>query len=174
MKWRNVIIAALIILPVIGLLAMGFGHDPHAVPFALRDKPAPDFTLHTLSGGDMKLSDLRGKPVVLNFWASWCEPCKYEHDMLQQASTYYGESVQFVGVVYQDSEDNVRKYLQEHASVYPHLLDPTTAVAIDYGISGVPETYLVDKDGVVREKSPGVISGKELRSWLDKRVGRGS
>ena len=72
------------------------------------------------------------------------------------------------------SEENVRKYLQEHASVYPHLLDPTTAVAIDYGISGVPETYLVDKEGVVREKSPGVISSKELRSWLDKRVGRGS
>jgi cytochrome c biogenesis protein CcmG/thiol:disulfide interchange protein DsbE len=171
MKWRNDIIAALIALPLIGLLAFGFGRDPHAVPFALRDKPAPDFTLHTLSGATMKLSELRGKLVVINFWASWCEPCKYEHDMLQQASSYYGETVQFVGIVYQDTEAAVRAYLEQHASVYPHLLDPTTSVAIDYGISGVPETYLVDRDGVIREKSPGVISGQELRRWLDNRMG---
>lgn len=170
MRWRNVIIVALAILPLIALLAFGFGHNPHAVPFALRDQPAPDFTLRTLDGSAMKLSQLRGKPVVLNFWASWCEPCKYEHDMLQQAAGYYGDSVQFIGVVYQDREEAIRSYLAQHASVYPHLLDPNTAVAIDYGVSGVPESYLVDAQGIIREKSPGVISGKELRRWLDTRV----
>lgn len=170
MRWRNVIVVALVLIPLLGVLALGFGHDPHAVPFALRDKPAPDFTLRALDGTEMTLSAMRGKPVVLNFWASWCEPCKYEHDLLQQASRYYGQNVQFLGVVYQDTEANVRHYLEEHASVYPQVLDPVTKVGIDYGVSGVPESYLVDADGMIREKSPGVISGDELRRWLDTRV----
>lgn len=172
MNWRNVAIVAVVVLPIVGLLAFGFGHDPHAVPFGLKDAGAPDFSLRTLDGVEVRLSDLRGKPVVLNFWASWCEPCKFEHDMLQQAARYYGDSVTFLGVVYQDKEDNVRKYLENHPSAYRHVLDPDTKVAIDYGVSGVPESYLVDANGTVREKSPGVISGDELRRWLDKRVSR--
>ena len=172
MRWRNFIIVALIVLPVVALLAFGFGHDPHAVPFALKDVEAPDFTLRTLDGEQIKLSDLRGKPVILNFWASWCEPCKYEHDMLQQASRYYGPAVTFLGIVYQDQEENVRRYLTEHPSAYRHTLDPDTKVAIDYGVSGVPESYLVDAAGLIREKSPGVISADVLRGWLDKRVNK--
>ncbi|MBC7792188.1 MAG: TlpA family protein disulfide reductase [Clostridia bacterium] len=172
MNWRAVALVAITVLPIVGLLAFGFGHDPHAVPFAMKDSPAPDFTLRTLDGDSVRLSDMRGTPVVLNFWASWCEPCKFEHDLLQQASRYYGQSVRFLGVVYQDQEPAVRQYLVDHPSIYRHALDPDTKVAIDYGVSGVPESYLIDGDGVIREKSPGVISGDELRRWLDKRVSR--
>jgi cytochrome c biogenesis protein CcmG, thiol:disulfide interchange protein DsbE len=171
-NWRNVAIVAVVVLPIVALLAFGFGHDPHAVPFALKDTPAPDFTLRTLDGEQVRLSDLRGKPVVLNFWASWCEPCKFEHELLQQASRYYGQSVAFLGVVYQDQEASVRRYLLDHPSAYRHTLDPDSKVAIDYGVSGVPESYLVDANGVIREKSPGVINSDELHRWLDKRASR--
>lgn len=170
MKWRNVIVVVLLVLPIVGILALGFGRDPHAVPFALRGKPAPEFELRTLDGKAVKLSELRGKPVVLNFWSTWCEPCKAEHELLQSAAQFYGDSVRFLGVVYQDQEPVVRAYLQGRSNLYPQLFDPTTSVAIDFGVAGVPESFLVDAQGVVREKQAGVVNGKVLRDWLDPLV----
>ena len=170
MNWRNAFLVGLLAAPLFGLLAFGFGRDPHRVPFALAGKPAPNFALHTLDGKTISLSELRGKPVLLNFWSTWCEPCKLEHELLQHAASFYGDAVQFVGVVYQDSDENARQYLAQHVSVYPQLMDPDTKAAIDFGVAGVPESYLVSASGVVLEKQPGVVTGELLRDWLDPLV----
>lgn len=170
MNWRNAFLVALVVLPLMALLAFGFGRDPRRVPFALAGKPAPDFTLTTLDGKQVTLSQLRGKPVVINFWSTWCEPCKVEHELLQQAASFYGSAAHFLGVVYQDDEAAVRKYLESRSNRYPQLLDPGTRVAIDFGVAGVPESFLVDADGVVLERQAGVVTAPLVRAWLDGRV----
>ena len=98
MNWK-IIAASLVVLgPLFWVLAQGFGVDPHAIPFVLKDKPALDFELETLEGERVRLSDYRGKPVVINFWSTWCEPCKAEHDVLQRGAATYDSSVQFLVV----------------------------------------------------------------------------
>lgn len=171
MNWRKGILLALLVLPIIGLLAYGFGRDPMEIPFVLKDKPAPAFRAQSLTGSEIDFAAFKGKPVILNFWSTWCEPCKAEHELLQQAAQYYGERVVFLGVVYQDQAEAARKYLSRRTSVFTQLMDPDSRVAMDFGVSGVPETYLVDPAGIVRGKHAGVMTGELMRSWLDPLVG---
>jgi len=135
------------------VLGKGFGRDPHAVPFELKGKPAPDFTLKRLdNGAPVKLSDLRGKPLVLNFWASWCGPCKMEHPVVSMAARRYGQDVQFYGVVFEDTEENARGFAGQMDPSFPQLMDERSRMAVDYGVTGVPETYFIDAQGIIREK----------------------
>ena len=108
--WIGLSLAAITAV-LLFVLAKGFGRDPHEVPFQLRGKPAPDFTLRRLdTGTPVKLSDLKGKPIVLNFWASWCGPCKMEHPVVSMAARRYGQEFQFFGVVFEDTEENARVF----------------------------------------------------------------
>ena len=135
------------------VLAKGFGRDPHEVPFQLRGKPAPDFTLKRLdNGAAVKLSDLKGKPLVLNFWASWCGPCKMEHPVVTMAARRYGQEIQFYGVVFEDSEENARGFAGTPDPSFPQLIDERSRMAVDYGVTGVPETYFIDATGIIRDK----------------------
>ena len=135
------------------VLAKGFGRDPHEVPFQLRGKPAPDFTLRRLdTGTPVKLSDLRGKPIVLNFWASWCGPCKMEHPVVSMAARRYGQEFQFFGVVFEDTEENARVFAGTPDPSFPQLVDERSRMAVDYGVTGVPETYFIDAQGIIRDK----------------------
>jgi len=135
------------------VLAKGFGRDPHEVPFQLRGKPAPDFTLKRLDNGTpVKLSDLKGKPLVLNFWASWCGPCKMEHPVVTMAAQRFGQEVQFFGVVFEDTEENARAFAGAPDPRFPQLLDERSRMAVDYGVTGVPETYFIDAGGIIRDK----------------------
>ena len=135
------------------VLAKGFGRDPHEVPFQLRGKPAPDFTLKRLdTGAPVKLSDLKGKPIVLNFWASWCGPCKMEHPVVSMAARRYGQEFQFFGVVFEDTEENARVFAGTPDPSFPQLVDERSRMAVDYGVTGVPETYFIDAQGIIRDK----------------------
>lgn len=148
-----------VVLPLIALLAMGFRSDPHAMDKPLVGKQAPAFALPALSDGrEVTFEDLKGKPVVVNFWATWCVPCAQEHPNLLEAARRYGEDVTFVGIVYQDKNEAVEAWLKRHGgSGYETLIDVNAKAAIAYGVYGVPETYFIGPDGVIVDKHVGPI-----------------
>jgi cytochrome c biogenesis protein CcmG/thiol:disulfide interchange protein DsbE len=154
-----------IVVPLVALLGSGFGNDPRAVPSVLVGKPAPGFTLRDLNGTPVSLEALRGRPVVLNFWSTWCQPCRLEHPLLQDAARAWPD-VAFLGVVYNDEAEKCRRYLDKAGSAYPALIDPDGRVAIDYGVAGVPETFIVAPDGTIAHKHVGPLHGAQLRAYL--------
>ncbi len=164
--WIGAALAAVTAL-LLFVLAKGFGHDPHEVPFQLRGKPAPDFTLKRLDTGEpVRLSDLRGKPIVLNFWASWCGPCKMEHPVVSMAARRFGQEYQFFGVVFEDTEENARMFAGTPDPSFPQLIDERSRMAVDYGVTGVPETYFIDAQGIIRDKVAFPIDARTMMSKL--------
>ena len=176
LRW---LLVPIVVVPVVLLLLHGFSRDPAAIPSALIGKPMPLFSLVTLDGRTMTAADLRGKPVVLNFWASWCPSCVDEHAALLNAAQRYGNSVQIVGVLYQDNPDGARGFEARYGEPsWPTLLDPNGSLAIDFGVSGPPESYVIDANGIVRYKqfgplTPQVIADEVGRLLGTARTGRG-
>jgi cytochrome c biogenesis protein CcmG/thiol:disulfide interchange protein DsbE len=129
---------------------------------------APDFSLSPISGGaPISLAGLRGSPVVLNFWASWCGPCVDEHAVLLEASRAFMPQVRFLGVVYDDSKEEAGRFLSEAGEGYPALLDPDGRVAVAYGIYGVPETFFIDAAGRIVAKKTGPLRKEDLDRHLE-------
>lgn len=166
----GVLVAGLfVVVPLLAVLLVNLGRDPHAIVSPMVGRAASGFTLVPVGGGDaVSLASLRGKPVVINFWASWCVPCYQEHDVLTQAARGFGADVQFLGVVYQDDEAGIQGFLAQAGSSYPNLLDPDSRVAIAYGVYGVPETYFVDREGRIAAKFVGPLTPKSLEANLRK------
>jgi cytochrome c biogenesis protein CcmG, thiol:disulfide interchange protein DsbE len=131
---------------LLGLLVWRLAHQSHPPKIGGR---APGFTLRKLEGsGTLDLASLRGHPVVLNFWASWCDPCKGESAMLQREWTHYRkQGVVFLGIDYHDVAGDARTFLSHHGVTYPAVQDGSGKVGDRYGITGVPETYFVDRRG---------------------------
>ena len=128
---------------------------------------APDFTLQTFNGESITLSDLQGQVVVINFWASWCDPCREEAAYLEATwRKYEGQGVMFLGVDYVDTEREALAYLDEFDITYPNGPDLGTRISDMYNIQGVPETYFVGKDGTLR----GMHSGPLYAPDLDERI----
>ncbi len=169
---RKPLVLLLGLAAAVGLLlfafAMLFGRDPHQVPFGLKDKPAPDFTLTRLDTGEpVSLSQLRGRPLVLNFWASWCGPCQQEHPTLARAAQRFEGQANFFGVVFEDTPEEARKFARPMAASFPQLIDPQSRMAVDYGVTGVPETYFIDAQGIIRDKFVGpLLDVRELAARL--------
>jgi cytochrome c biogenesis protein CcmG/thiol:disulfide interchange protein DsbE len=135
------------------VLLLNLGRDPHSIRSPLVGRAAPAFALTPVGGGPPVTSDsLRGRPLVLNFWATWCAPCIEEHQTLVSTARALGGDVQFMGVVYEDEESRVQAFLRRHGSSYPSLVDPDAKTAIAYGVAGVPETYFIDSAGVIQAK----------------------
>lgn len=188
MNWKRATVATGLLVPVIGLLAFGLTRDPKTIDSPLPGKPAPEFALEVFAPGEgplamtvgdtARLSRHRGGIVVLNFWASWCLQCRDEHEPLSNvARAYYDRGVRFYGVLYHDQPAFGLKWIQEMGGqAYPSLLDPRTRTAIDYGLYGVPETFVVTGDGRVAYKHIGAISESVLTLKLDSllRAGAGS
>jgi cytochrome c biogenesis protein CcmG/thiol:disulfide interchange protein DsbE len=163
-------------LPFLALLAFGLTRNAREIPSPLPGQPAPEFRLATLSNpaDSLALSDLQDRVVVLNFWASWCGPCRVEHPALVRTSERYGEdSVQVVGIVYQDAPENARRFMSQLGGDWPSLLDPATRTAIDFGVYGVPETYLLGPDGRVAYKHTGPVTWELLSSKVDSLLAAG-
>jgi len=160
----RVLVAGLfVVAPLVAVLVMNLGRDPHVIASPLVGRAAPDFTLQPLDGGaPVTLASLRGQVVVLNFWATWCVPCFEEHPVLVGAARRLGDKVRFVGVIYEDSEEGVKTFLARQGSSYPSLVDPGSRTAIAFGIFGVPETYFIDAEGRIAAKHVGPLDEATL------------
>ena len=129
---------------------------------------APDFTLTTFDGQTLRLSDLRGQAVVINFWASWCIPCRTEAPMLEAVwREYRDRGVVFVGIAYLDDDTAARQFIDEFDLTYPNGPDLGTRIAPQYRVKGIPETFFVDPDGQLRGVYVGPISEAELRQRIE-------
>jgi cytochrome c biogenesis protein CcmG/thiol:disulfide interchange protein DsbE len=159
MTWKKMLIP-LASVPVILLLAYGFRTDPKAIPSPLVQKPAPEFRLTVFGGGDTSLAALKGKPVVLNFWASWCYPACYEEAPLLEATwrKFRDQGLMVVGVDIQDKEANAQEFIRRFGFTFPNAPDPGSRVSIDYGVYGVPETFFVDRHGRIAYKHVGGLT----------------
>ncbi|MDQ2742154.1 MAG: TlpA family protein disulfide reductase [Chloroflexota bacterium] len=147
---RRLILVPLIVVPVLVLLWTGFGRDPNAVPSPLVSRPAPDFTLTALDGRRVSLRSMRGHPVVINFWASWCTDCATENPYLSDAwRLYAAHGVRFIGISFNDGQSNAGTFMHRFGDGWTDLEDPGARTAISYGVSGVPETFLIDGRGRV-------------------------
>jgi cytochrome c biogenesis protein CcmG, thiol:disulfide interchange protein DsbE len=172
---RGVRIAAWAVVVGAAVLAVAFstrfGADPALTASPLLDQPAPDLELPLLDGsGHIALGDLAGEIVVVNFFASWCLECRYEHaDLVGTASAFADRGVRFVQVAYEDRPEDSAAFLDELGTspetVY--VADPESRAAIGFGIRGVPETFFIDADGVVRGRIQGESNAALLGQTLD-------
>jgi cytochrome c biogenesis protein CcmG/thiol:disulfide interchange protein DsbE len=137
--------------------------------------PAPEFELPSLEDGTpIALSSFRGHVVVLNFWASWCAPCRLEAPGLRRVSERYrGQGVRFLGVDYRDDEAAAQAFVDEFRLPYPSVSDPSGALAYDYALIGFPTTFIVDAGGTIRYRFVGYLSEDVLEASLDDVLSKG-
>jgi cytochrome c biogenesis protein CcmG, thiol:disulfide interchange protein DsbE len=163
----------LFLLPValfgvlVAAFAVGLRHDPHLVPSALINRPAPDFALPGLFDGadGLNRKDLAGRVTLVNFFASWCAPCREEHAELFALSRLSGVALD--GVAYKDKPEDSRRFLHSLGNPYGRVgVDRDGSTAIDFGVYGVPETYLVDATGHIRYRHVGPLTAKDVKSEL--------
>lgn len=163
---RVQLIALLVALLFLAILAAGLLMRHQGRP---ESGPAPDFTLQLFDGGTFRLSDQRGKVVVINFWASWCQPCKDEAPDLERTwRRYKDKGVVFVGVNWSDTESKARAYLAEFNITYPNGPDLGRRIGQKYRIQGVPETFFVDRNGNVRKVIIRPMTESELVSIIEQ------
>jgi cytochrome c biogenesis protein CcmG, thiol:disulfide interchange protein DsbE len=154
-------------LILVGFLAVGLGLKPSEVPSPLIGKPAPEFTLPKLSDPSKSFSpaDMKGQVWLLNVWASWCVACKQEHPVLMELAQ--ANILPIVGLDYKDQRDPALEFLRRGGDPYVlSAVDESGRVGIDYGVYGVPETFLIDKEGIIRYKHIGPITPKSLRETI--------
>ena len=175
MNWKRLAIVFGLGVPLIAVLAYGFTRDPREIPSPLIGRPAPPFTVQLFDGKELSLADLRGKVVFLNFWASWCPPCRAEARMLEASwKDHQGQDVVFLGINMQDRETAAREFLREFGITYLNGIDAGSRIAIGYGVWGLPETFFIDPDGRITYKHIGGLDGPEvIHAKLDEaRQGR--
>ena len=164
---KRYLLPLLVFIALVGFLAVGLKRDPHSIPSPLIDKAAPAFSLPRLDAPTERLSatDLRGQVWLLNVWASWCVACRQEHPLLVELSKT--GLVKMYGLNYKDKRDDALGWLQRLGNPYLQSLSDTEGlVGIDYGVYGVPETFVIDKQGVIRHKHIGPVTEEALRDTL--------
>ena len=166
------VVGSLFILGLIGLLAWGLSNRSSITGLSgitRVDQPAPNFQLELLSDGAITLSEQRNKVVVINFWSSTCPPCRTEARDLETAwQAYQDRDVLFIGANIQDSHEPARRFLDEFGVTYPNGLDEGGRISIDYGVVGIPVTFVVDGEGTVARRWVGEIDIDRLTTWIDE------
>ncbi|PWB83575.1 MAG: thiol:disulfide interchange protein [Methylocystaceae bacterium] len=173
--WKPLALLALIGL--LTLFGLGLGRDSSYLPSALVGKPAPRFELAMLDGeATIRVEDFLGKPLIVNFWASWCGACRAEHDVLIELSRQLAQdgSVRMLGVNYRDADRNARSFQQRlGAFPYPSAIDREGRTGVDFGVFGLPETFFITADGKVAARHIGPLSLEDARRRL-RSMGIGS
>lgn len=167
---------ALILLPLaifLGLAGLfferlGSGHNPNDLSSALKGKPAPEFSLAALDDAGVpgfSRADLNGEVTLVNIWASWCVPCRQEHPIINELAQ--DDRFRVFGLNYKDMPDNARAFLAELGNSFDAIgVDPKGRTGIDWGVYGVPETFVVDRNGVIRYKFIGPLTPRSVREIL--------
>lgn len=176
--WLGLAGIVLIAIAMVVVFSRGFGKDPSLIKSPLIGQPIPADTLGFLEGdGEFNLADTEGNVMIVNFFASWCFPCREEHSVIGAAAAEYaGAPVQFVGIVYQDEPGNAIDFLDSfgRAEGMQYLVDPDSRVAIDFGVFGVPETFFVAPDGTIMAKKVGPISSFEITNTINTLLAGGT
>ena len=160
---KRYLVPLAIFIVLVGFLAAGLQLNPREVPSPLIDKPAPPFTLAQLADPQKKFStkDMLGQVWVLNVWASWCVTCREEHPFLLDLAK--SKVVPVYGLNYKDKPEDAVRWLKQFGDPYAlSVMDADGRVGIDYGVYGVPETYVIDKQGVIRYKRIGAVTREVL------------
>ena len=167
-RWRWLL--PLAALPLLALLAYGFVLDPRSIPSPLVGRPAAAFALTAFDGNALTLESFRGKVLVVNFWASWCNPACYEEaPVLERAwRTYKSRGVVVVGVDMQDTPEAAQEFIRRFELTFPNAPDHGGKMAVEYGVYGVPETFFVDRTGTIRAKHVGAVTDDIIRGTLDR------
>jgi cytochrome c biogenesis protein CcmG/thiol:disulfide interchange protein DsbE len=160
-------VGALALLTLFAGCASDEGESGTTPAFAEPDEPAPDFTLPTLEEETVRLADLSGRPVVVNFWASWCNPCRQEFPLLAEALVEHeDDDLAVVGITFKDIESDSRAFAREVGATWPLAVDDNGGVAAAYGVRAIPQTFFVDRGGIIRARVFGFSSEEALEEPL--------
>jgi len=161
-------VAAMVFIGFLGLLVWGMLNKEPITGLSgitMVNRPAPDFTLTTFKGNTISPASFKGKPIVINFWASWCPPCRIEASLLERTwRAFKDRGVIFIGINIQDKKEDALNYIREFDITYPNAPDPTGEVSIDYGVSGLPVTFFVSRKGEIVRRWVGALEKKVLIS----------
>jgi cytochrome c biogenesis protein CcmG/thiol:disulfide interchange protein DsbE len=171
--WRWLVPLAAV--PVLLLLAYGFRLNPRDVPSPLVGRPAGTFALTTFDGQPLRLEALRGRVVVVNFWASWCKPACYDEAPVLERGwrAWRDRGVTVVGIDIQDTPEAAQRFIRDFGLTFPNARDTSGKVSIDYGVYGVPETFFVDRRGRVRAKHVGAVTDAVFRKNVEVLLAEG-
>ncbi|MFQ5933485.1 MAG: TlpA family protein disulfide reductase [Dehalococcoidia bacterium] len=171
-RWKLFLPVLLALGALVGIMAWGMTHQDSVTSksgLTRTGKPAPYFEIAAFSGETLRLSDFAGVPLVLNFWASWCVPCRTEAPVLEQAwRRFKEEGVTFVGINIQDFEGDARAFIGEFDVTYPNGIDRTGLTTIDYGVGGIPVTFFIDREGVVTRRLVGAVREAQITLWVEE------
>jgi cytochrome c biogenesis protein CcmG, thiol:disulfide interchange protein DsbE len=169
MRWTRLGVSIAGVGAIAGLLAYGFTRDSRYIQSPLVAKEAPSFTLTLFDGRTLTLKDLRRKAVLVNFWASWCVPCRAEARALENAwRKYKDRGVVFLGIDIQDKEEDARAFMKEFGITYLNGWDVSGKIAVDYGVWGIPETFFIDPQGRITYKHAGALRAPIITAKLDE------
>jgi cytochrome c biogenesis protein CcmG/thiol:disulfide interchange protein DsbE len=173
-------------VPLIGLLALlawasintggnpgGMATNSDLVEYKIDAETARNFNQDLIGGGSLKLSDYQGQVVMVDFWASWCQPCRVEAPILAKVyQEFQDRPVEFIGVSVWDNIGDAEVFLQKEGHTYPNGFDREGVIAIDYGVRGIPEKYFIDRDGILVKKLSGPLTETTLRATLNELLAR--
>lgn len=161
-------IGPIIVVLVVALLGYGLLKEDDTPSSPIVNRPAPEFTLQSLEGQEYQLSKLKGRPVVINFWASWCLPCRVEAPVYRTLSRDAGDQVEFLGIAFNDDQKKAQAFQEEFGLNLPILWDPGSRVAIDYGVAQIPVTLVLDQDGTIVYRHLGEVDLETMQGVLSR------
>jgi cytochrome c biogenesis protein CcmG/thiol:disulfide interchange protein DsbE len=154
---------------LVAVLAVGLAGGGDTTGSVRMNRTAPDFTIELFSGGTFTLSEMQGKPVVANIWASWCRACRDEAPVLEEGwQTYRGRGVLFVGIDVMDDRGDALKFLEEFGVTYPNGPDKGGDIFTDYGATGVPETFFINAEGTIVLRFMGPLNREQLSAFVEE------